>query len=54
MGALIVVVWVAVAVFYLAMEPLIQLMSNLMELTFLPWLLLALGVWIFAGIPDRN
>ena len=54
MVALIVVVWVSVAVFYWGMEPLLQLLSVLMELTFLPWLLLALGIWLLAGNPARN
>ena len=49
MGALIVVVAVSVAVFYWAMAPLLQLLSDLMELSFLPWLLLALGIWLLAG-----
>ena len=49
MGALIVVVAVSVAVFYWAMEPLVQVMSDLMELSFLPWLLVALGILLLAG-----
>ena len=49
MGALIVVVAVSVAVFYWAMEPLLHVLSDLMELTFLPWLTLALGIWLLAG-----
>lgn len=49
MEALIVVVAVSVAVFYWAMAPLLQLLSDLMELSFLPWLLLALGIWLLAG-----
>ena len=49
MGALIVVVAVSVAVFYWAMEPLLQVLSDLMQLSFLPWLLLALGIWLLAG-----
>jgi hypothetical protein len=49
MGALIVVVAVSVAVFYWAMAPLLQVLSDLMELSFLPWLLLALGIWLLAG-----
>ena len=48
MGALIVVVAVSVAVFYWAMAPLLQVLSDLMELSFLPWLLLALGIWLLA------
>jgi hypothetical protein len=42
MGALIVVVAVSVAVFYWTMEPLLHVLSDLMELSFLPWVLLAL------------
>ena len=49
MGALIVVVAVSVAVFYWAMAPLLQVLSDLMQLSFLPWLLLALGIWLLAG-----
>ncbi|MCP9780712.1 MULTISPECIES: hypothetical protein [Cyanobium] len=49
MGALIVVVAVSVAVFYWAMGPLLQVLSDLMQLSFLPWLLLALGIWLLAG-----
>jgi hypothetical protein len=49
MGALIVVVAVSVTVFYWAMAPLLQVLSDLMELSFLPWLLLALGIWLLAG-----
>ena len=49
MGALIVVVAVSVAVFYWAMAPLLQVLSDLMELSFLPWLLFALGIWLLAG-----
>ena len=49
MGALIVVVAVSVGVFYWAMEPLLQVLSDLMQLSFLPWLLLALGMWLLAG-----
>ena len=54
MVTLTVVVWVSVAVFYWAMETLLQLLSVLMELTFLHWLLLALGIWLLAGNPARN
>ena len=54
MGALIVVVWLAVAVFHWAAEPLLQLLPALMELAFLPWLLLALGIWLLAGPPARS
>lgn len=49
MGALLVVVSVSVAVFYWAMEPLLHVLSFLMELSFLPWLLLAIGAWLLAG-----
>ena len=49
MGALIVVVAVSVAVFYWAMAPLLQVLSDLMELSILPWLQLALGIWLLAG-----
>ena len=54
MGALIVVVAVSVAVFYWAIAPLLQVLSDLMELSFLPWLLLALGIWLLAGNAARN
>ena len=54
MGALIVVVAVSVAVFYWAMGPLLQVLSDLMELSFLPWVLLALGIWLLAGNAARN
>jgi hypothetical protein len=31
------------------MEPLLQVLSDLMQLSFLPWLLLVLGIWLLAG-----
>jgi hypothetical protein len=29
-------------------------LSDLMELSFLPWVLLALGIWLLAGNAARN
>jgi hypothetical protein len=51
MGALALVVLVAVAVFHWLMEPALQVLPGLMELRPLPWLLLALGLWLLAGRP---
>ena len=49
MGALVLMVLLAVAVFHWMMEPLVQLLPALMELTLLPWVLLLLGGWLLAG-----
>ncbi len=51
MAALALMVLLAVAVIHWLMEPLLQLLPVLMELTFLPWALLALGLWLLAGRP---
>jgi hypothetical protein len=51
MAALALMVLLAVAVFHWTMEPLLQLLPALMELTLLPWALLALGLWLLAGRP---
>jgi len=51
MAALALMVLLAVAAFHWLMEPLLQLLPVLMELTFLPWALLALGLWLLAGRP---
>jgi hypothetical protein len=54
MAALALMVLLAVAVFHWMMEPLLQLLQALMELTFLPWALLVLGLWLLAGRPVRG
>ncbi len=54
MGALALVVLLAVAVFHWLMEPALQVLSGLMELSALPWLLLALGLWLLAGQPKAR
>ena len=51
MAALALMVLLAVAVFHWMMAPLLQLLPALMELTLLPWALLALGLWLLAGRP---
>ena len=51
MAALALMVLLAVAVFLWTIEPLLQLLPALMELSFLPWALLALGLWLLAGRP---
>lgn len=51
MAALALVVLLAVAAFHWLMEPFLQLLPGLMELRFLPWVLLALAIWLLAGRP---
>lgn len=51
MAALALAVCLAVAVFHWAMEPLLQWVPSVMELTALPWLALVLGLWLLAGRP---
>jgi hypothetical protein len=51
MAALALMVLLAVAAFHWFMQPLLHLLPVLMELTFLPWALLALGLWLLAGRP---
>jgi len=51
MATLVLMVLLAVATFHWMMEPLLQLLPALLELTLLPWMLLALGLWLLAGRP---
>ena len=54
MAALALVVLLAAAAFHWLMESLLNVLPVLMELEALPWVLLGLGIWLFAGRPaDR-
>ena len=54
MAALALMVCLAVAVFHWAMEPILNWLPSLMEVTALPWVLLALGLWLLAGRPEAR
>ena len=51
MVALALVVLLAAAAFHWWLEPLLSVLSAVVELQVLPWALLGLGLWLLAGRP---
>ena len=53
MIALLVLLALLLGLSHWLLEPLVQLGTTLLELTWLPWLVLLLGAWLLAGQSGR-